>query len=73
MRANRIRQLWAADQPVLNGWLSFACPFTAEVMAAQGYDSLTIDMQHGMVDFMTSLGMMQAMSASGVVPMARVA
>lgn len=73
MRANRVKQLWAAGQPVLNGWLSLACPFSAEVMAAQGYDSLTIDMQHGMVDFMTSLGMMQAMSASGVVPMARVA
>lgn len=73
MRANRIKQLWAAGQPVLNGWLSLACPFSAEVMAAQGYDSLTIDMQHGMVDFMTSLGMMQAMAASGVVPMARVA
>ncbi len=72
MIANNILRKWAAGEPVLNGWLSIACPFTAEIMAAQGYDSITIDLQHGVVGYETAVGMLQAMRASGVTPMARV-
>lgn len=72
MITNTLRDIWAAGQPVLNGWLSIGNPFTAEIMAAQGYDSLTIDMQHGALDYSSVLPMFQAMRASGVVAMARV-
>ena len=41
-------------------------------MAAQGYDSLTIDLQHGALDYAALLPMLQAMRASGVTPLARV-
>lgn len=69
---NGIKELWAAGKPVLNGWLSIASPFAAEILAAQGYDALTIDLQHGIVDYAGMVGMLQAMRASGVVSMARV-
>jgi 4-hydroxy-2-oxoheptanedioate aldolase len=69
---NRLRSLWAEGRPVLNGWLSIGCPFTAEIMAEQGYDSICIDLQHGVVDYQTSVGMLQAMRASDVVPLVRV-
>jgi 4-hydroxy-2-oxoheptanedioate aldolase len=69
---NGIKDRWAQGRPVLNGWLSIASPFAAEIMAAQGYDALTIDLQHGIVDYAAMVGMLQAMRASGVVPMARV-
>src|SRR5271166_2616231 len=72
MVPNGIRLNWAAGKPVVNGWLSIACPFTAEIMAAQGYDSLTIDLQHGLVGYEVATTMLQAMRASGVTPMARV-
>ena len=72
MVPNGIRRKWAAGKPVINGWLSIACPFTAEIMAAQGYDSLTIDLQHGLVGYEVATTMLQAMRASGVTPMARV-
>jgi 4-hydroxy-2-oxoheptanedioate aldolase len=72
MVPNGIRRNWAAGKPVVNGWLSIACPFTAEIMAAQGYDSLTIDLQHGLVGYEAAATMLQAMRASGVTPMARV-
>jgi 4-hydroxy-2-oxoheptanedioate aldolase len=65
------RDLWAQGRPVLNGWLSIGNPFTAEIMAAQGYDTLTIDVQHGALDYGDALPMFQAMRASGVFPMAR--
>jgi 4-hydroxy-2-oxoheptanedioate aldolase len=66
-----LRDLWAQDKPVLNGWLSIGNPFTAEIMAAQGYDSITIDVQHGALDYGNALPMFQAMRASGVFAMAR--
>jgi len=72
MKSNAIRQAFAADKPVINGWLSIACPFTAEIMAHQGYDSITIDLQHGLVGYEVATTMLQAMQASPVTPMVRV-
>lgn len=72
MHRNRLREIWEGGKPVLNGWLSIANPFTAEIMAAQGYDSITVDIQHGAIDYQSGLAMFQAMLASGVAPIARV-
>jgi 4-hydroxy-2-oxoheptanedioate aldolase len=73
MRPNGIRQNWAASKPVINGWLSIGCPFTAEIMAEQGYDSMTIDLQHGLLGYEVATTMLQAVRSSGVTPMVRVA
>ena len=72
MIPNKLKQLWSEGKPTINGWCSIGNAFTAEIMAAQGYDSLTIDVQHGALDYSSLLPMLQAMRASGVVPMARV-
>ena len=72
MTPNGIRAAWAAGKPVLNGWLSTSSSFVAEIMAAQGYDSLTIDLQHGFVGYEAATTMLQAMKASPVTPMVRV-
>lgn len=72
MFTNKLKAQWAAGRPALNGWLSIGNPFTAEIMAAQGYDSVTIDAQHGALDYSAVLPMLQAMRASGVTPMVRV-
>lgn len=72
MVPNGILKLWAEGKPVINGWLSTDSAFVAEIMAAQGYDSLTIDVQHGFSGFDAAKVMLQAMRASGVTPMVRV-
>ncbi len=72
MTPNKLKQLWSQGKPTINGWCSIGNAFTAEIMAAQGYDSVTIDVQHGALDYSSLLPMLQAMRASGVVPMARV-
>jgi 4-hydroxy-2-oxoheptanedioate aldolase len=72
MRPNRLRQIWRDGGAAVNGWLQLPHGFAAEVMAAQGWDSLTIDMQHGPVGYDVALTMLQAMSASDVTPLARV-
>jgi 4-hydroxy-2-oxoheptanedioate aldolase len=51
MIPNKLKALWADGKPTINGWCSIGNPFTAEIMAAQGFDSITIDMQHGALDY----------------------
>jgi 4-hydroxy-2-oxoheptanedioate aldolase len=46
--------------------------FTAELMANQNWDSLTLDMQHGVIDYSHAISMLQAISTTDVVPLARV-
>src|SRR5947208_252739 len=41
-------------------------------MAHQGFDSLTVDMQHGVVDYQVAVTMLQAVSTTPVIPLARV-
>ena len=72
MQPNRLRTIWAEGRPALNGWCSIGNAFTAEIMAAQGFDSVTVDLQHGALDYSALLPMFQAMKASGAVLMARV-
>lgn len=72
MIRNRLRDIWAEGRPVLQGWLSIGNAFSAEIMAAQGYDAISVDLQHGALDYADALAMFQAMRASGVVIGARV-
>ena len=72
MRENRLRTLWQADQAVVNGWLAIGNSFSAETMAHQGWDSLTIDMQHGVIDYAAMVTMLQAVSTTATVPIVRV-
>ena len=72
MNINKVRTLWSEGKPVLHGWLSIGNAFTAEIMAAQDYDAISIDMQHGALDYSAALPMIQAMRASGVSIGARV-
>ena len=72
MRENRLRQLWDAGEKTVNGWLAIPNSFSAEIMAQQDFDSLTIDMQHGLVDYAASIGMLQAISTTDTVPLVRV-
>lgn len=41
-------------------------------MAHQGWDSLTIDIQHGVVDYQAAVNMLTAISTTDTVPMVRV-
>ncbi|AZL59152.1 2,4-dihydroxyhept-2-ene-1,7-dioic acid aldolase [Tabrizicola piscis] len=68
----KLRKIWDAGKPSLNAWCSIGNAFTAEIMAAQGFDSVTVDMQHGALDYSDLLPMLQAMRGSGATLLARV-
>ena len=72
MRENKLKSIWARGEAVVNGWLSIPSAFSAEVMANQGFDSLTVDMQHGVIDYQVAVTMLQGISTTGAMPMARV-
>ncbi len=72
MRENRLRSIWKAGGAAVNGWLAIPSGFSAEVMAQQGWDTLTIDLQHGVVDYATMIPMLQAISTTATVPLVRV-
>jgi len=72
MRKNTLKEIWARGGAVLNGWCSIPSSFSAEIMAHQGFDSITIDMQHGLVDYQVAVTMLQAISTTPVIPLTRV-
>ena len=72
MIRNTLKELWSQGKPAINGWLSVGNPFIAEIMAAQGYDTLSIDQQHGFLGYDALAPMLQAMKASPVTPIVRV-
>jgi 4-hydroxy-2-oxoheptanedioate aldolase len=72
VRPNTVREIWKRGDAVVNGWLSIPSSFSAEVMAHQGFDSLVVDMQHGVLDYDTAIPLLQAISTTPVIPLARV-
>ena len=71
IRPNRLRRLTESGAAAINGWLAIPSSFSAEVMAHQGWDSLTIDMQHGVIDYNDLAPMLAAISTTETVPLVR--
>jgi len=72
MRTNTIRTRLAAAEVVVNGWLSIGSSYSAEGVGHSGVHAVTVDLQHGMLDFSDALAMLQAISATPAMPMVRV-
>ena len=72
MRANTIRERWTDRRPATNAWCSIGSPYSAEILAASGYDAVTVDLQHGMFGVDAAIPMLQAISAQAATPMVRV-
>lgn len=72
MRENGLKKLWAEGRTAVNGWLAIPSSYSAEAMAHEDFDSVTVDMQHGMIDFQAAVTMLQAISTTTKTPMVRV-
>ena len=69
---NRLKEKWSAGEPTLGAWLTMPSTVAAEMMSRLGFDWLTIDLQHGLIGYSDAVPMLQAMSASDTVLLARV-
>ena len=72
MRPNRLRQAWAQGRAVTNCWLSLTGTVATEILAHQGWDSLTVDLQHGQAGHTEMVAMLAAISTTPTVPIVRV-
>lgn len=71
MSIPNLNELWRGGARCVNGWCSIPSTVTAEIIARQPFDTLTVDLQHGLIDYQTALTMLQAMEVSSVPKLAR--
>lgn len=72
MKPNTLLPMLQQGEPILNGWLHIPHTWSAEIMARAGWDSITIDMQHGMHSMESAIQLVQAISITDTVPIVRV-
>ena len=70
--SNKLKARLAAGKAAVNAWLAIPSGFSAEVMAQCGWDSVTVDIQHGLQDYQSMAQCFQAMQAHPVTPLVRV-
>jgi 4-hydroxy-2-oxoheptanedioate aldolase len=70
--AARRRSISIKSGPLFGAWLGIPDPFLAEVLAAQGFDYLCVDMQHGLIAFERMVEMVRAVASRGAEPIVRV-
>jgi 4-hydroxy-2-oxoheptanedioate aldolase len=60
----RLRRIWDRGDAAVNGWLTIPSTITAETVARHDYDSIVVDLQHGLIDYQMALPMIQAIGAA---------
>ena len=67
-----IKAHFAAGGTAVNGWCAIPSPITAEIMGRAGFDLMTIDLQHGLIDYQTALTLLQVLQGLPAPVMVRV-
>lgn len=67
-----LKQHLASGGKAVNGWCSIPSTVTAEIVARAGYDTVSIDLQHGLIDYQMALAMLQAVDGLGMPTLCRV-
>jgi 4-hydroxy-2-oxoheptanedioate aldolase len=69
---NPLRRIWASGRTALNGWIALPSPLAAEAMMQAGWDSVTIDLQHGAADYADLLSLLPIIEKADVATLVRV-
>jgi len=70
--APRLKALWDTDAAAFGGWCAIPSSVPAEFLAAEGFDYIGIDCQHGFAGPETLISMLQAVSHYDVPAVVRV-
>lgn len=73
MRENGLRKIWASGRAATNVWATIPASYATEIIAHQGWDSITVDTQHGVVGYPDMVAMLTAIATTPVTPLVRVA
>lgn len=63
---------FSAGGTAVNGWCAIPSPVTAEILGRAGFDMVTVDLQHGLIDYQTALTMLQVLQGLPAPVLARV-
>ncbi len=63
---------FAAGGTAVNGWCAIPSAVTAEIMGRAGFDMVTVDLQHGLIDYQMALTMCQVLQGLPAPVLARV-
>ncbi|MBE0531121.1 MAG: hypothetical protein IH626_09845 [Rhodospirillales bacterium] len=69
---NLLRERLEAGETSVGCWIHMCSPIGAEVVALAGFDMVVLDHEHGPSDFLNSISLMQAISATPTTPIVRV-
>jgi 4-hydroxy-2-oxoheptanedioate aldolase len=72
MTITDIHAHFASGGKAVNGWCAIPSAVTAEIMGRQGFDLMTVDLQHGLINYQMALTMLQALQGLPAPVMARV-
>jgi len=72
VREISVKSIWKRGGAAVNGWMGIPSSVATEGMAQAGRDSLTADLQHGLIDYQTAVSLFQAVATTPTIPLARV-
>ena len=72
MRFNTAKQLLRDGKPAVGIWINMPSVVGAEALASVGWDWLTLDVEHGCMDYETQQNLFIAIGANGTIPLARI-
>lgn len=67
-----LKSHFATGGTAVNGWCAIPSPVTSEIMGRAGFDLVTIDLQHGLIDYQMALTMLQVLQGLPAPVMVRV-
>ncbi|HEY7310868.1 MAG TPA: aldolase/citrate lyase family protein [Gemmataceae bacterium] len=72
MRANPVKQALKSGRPSVGTWLSLGSITASRFLARAGFDWLTVDIEHTLVDWETATHMFASIADAGCIALARV-
>lgn len=66
------KENFLSKNKILNGWIHIDSTLTAKIMASKKFNSITIDLQHGMLSFDKCKDVIQILSNYNIFPIVRV-
>jgi len=71
MLDNRLKAAWSSGRAVTNVWAGIPSSYATEIIAHQGWDSITVDTQHGAIGYADMVAMLTAIATTRTTPLVR--
>jgi len=71
LKSNVLKNKLRLNQVTLGSWITLNNPAIAEIMSNAGFDWLTIDLEHSVIDYFETENLIRTIELSGVSPLIR--